>query len=302
MKKIRVFISVLVLLFAAFALLPFSVKADISFEQTATGTAFDANGDIAVAQTITITIASGDTILVMAWMHDCTAAVNMGIAVTDSGGNTYTLNGSFSRANCGTVDVFVRAFYSLNVSASASSVTITQTNPPASDYYAFAGIVSVYSGVDSFGDQFSGTQGSTAFPFVEVEQTEADSWIGALLFEDVANQAVATMNAGNNRGGAGLSGSGPAGRVMSFDNNATGGLSGGGHDCGANLCVLPNFGSAHTWYGYAIELIFEPVPPSPPIVTPSPFVNFFNFGWLLVFTAILTLTLIGAWTVTKKRR
>src|SRR6266480_5378708 len=78
------------------------------------------NFPIANPQTMNIGVLSGDAVLVMVFIYDCTANTNMGISVSDNGGNSYSPRETYTRANCGSVDVIVKSFRVLNASATTT--------------------------------------------------------------------------------------------------------------------------------------------------------------------------------------
>lgn len=198
-------------------------------------------------------IPAGSTVLLRVWWRDCTTNTNMGVTVTDDGGNAYTQIASQDFAGCGTVDDINRMYRSNAGVNQATAITITQTNPPAAQVYVFAAVMLVYTGVSSFGSP-QVSSGSSAFPFLDVPRTVAGSWMGAGMKWLGADENASSMNAGLDRVQIGEICCAGGGSLLGFDNSVTGGSSGGGHSCGTNLCVLPNMPASRVWFLAGIEL------------------------------------------------
>ena len=245
-------IMLLILLFIAFDALGFIPVAPINSWTRAVG---DGTNPISFLQQVVVNVPSGATIILFVSMRDCTANTNMGMSVADNGANVYTQQASTtSFPFCGTVDN-MRRVYTAGPNANATTlITVTQTNPPPSNYFGFLALVMAYSGVFSLGPT-NITTGNSAFPHSDLFPGQSNSW-AVHIFSRGPGGTIANssgQNAGTWRAYSDLWTTATKEQSVSGYDSTTGGTAGDAYVCGG-ICALPNFAVANNYWAFGIRL------------------------------------------------
>lgn len=171
------------------------VRADpsIAFRAAWSKTVTDTDGDLAAAQSITVALLSGDFVVVAAVAHDCTANTDMDLTVSTFGSAITQRNSTVRTAQCGTVDNLMSIWTGF-ATASVTTITVTQTNAPVSNYFAFTITVTATTGVGSVGSVKAASipGGSPKILTIVKSSVLAERAIGATLWTTDGTSASET--------------------------------------------------------------------------------------------------------------